>query len=126
MSHCGEREHAAVSSSGAPEAEVVPSEPQVLSDIILDLIEEWYDNQDLFEKTYRTVLGRIHLLHGDYVRRVDVWRLRFEELERLEQETVLIKRESVDTALLVMGTCLQNIRHPETRRRRRQRFVDGC
>ena len=58
------REHAAVSSSGAPEAEVVPSEPRVPSDFISDLIEQWLDNQDLFMKTYRIVPGRIHVLHG--------------------------------------------------------------
>ena len=68
---------------------------------VISGIEKSYDNQDSFEKTYRTVPGRIHVPHGDCLRRVDVRRWRFEEPERLKKETVQTKREHVNTVFVV-------------------------
>ena len=81
-----------MASSFAPEAEVVPCEPRMLLDIISDLTEEWYDNQDFFTRPTGLCLAGIHVLQGG-VRRVEVWRLCFDELERLNRETVLTKRD---------------------------------
>ena len=60
-----------------------PSQEQQARAPMAGLVEEWYGNQQFFERTYKTMPGRIHVPHEDRVRRIDVWRLCFEEPEKL-------------------------------------------